>query len=89
MGAEVLKGGHDYVAEELCPPAVDRHAGSEGVVLANEPAGEIEAVTRSSVLQLRKAGGGVGVDLGIWAEELPRFKMCVLRRSFISTMTRV
>ena len=74
LGPEVLEGGHDSVAEQLRPPAVDRHPGSEGVVFANEPAGEVEAVAWGSLLQLGKAGGGVGGDLGIWAEEVAAFQ---------------
>ena len=62
LDAEVLRGLHQAGAEGELPEAVDGDAGGEGVVRADEPAREGEAVSGLAGRQGREDGGGAGGD---------------------------
>ena len=64
LGSEVFGGLHDSGAEELLPETIDRNAGGKGILLIDEPVGEIHTGRNfPRGFEWRKEGGGVAVYL--------------------------
>ena len=63
LGAEVPLGGDDPPAEEPRPEAVHLDAGRERVLVADQPAGEGEAVGRGPGVEAAEGRGDRGLDL--------------------------
>ena len=55
LSPEVLESRDDSVAEQFSPPAVDRHAGREGVVPVDQPLSQCEPIRRVGPI-IRLAG---------------------------------